>query len=234
MLLAAIDMVEQDPDQLKDQILVLSSPLWHSGVIGITASQLVQRYKVPVVLMASDSSIARGSARTVPGVNCYELLHQCQHIFSSFGGHKEAAGFSIEPHQIDTFKSLLRSIARESISSEDCRFTLDIDDIVQTESLNLSFLEQLDQLKPYGQGNPEPLFYSNQLIPLESKPVGNGKHLKATFSDRSGEFVVDAIGFGLVDKIECLYKKNVELIFHLDKNAWMGRETAQLRLIDIR
>ena len=78
------------------------------------------------------------------------------------------------------------------------------------------------------------MFYTNQLKPVDFKTVGNGQHLKCTFSNADGSVMVDAIGFQLASKIDRLYKKSVELVFNLDINSWMGRETMQLKLIDIK
>lgn len=227
-------MVEADPSMLEDNILVLSSPIWHSGVIGITASQLVKDYKVPAMLISADGKVARGSARSVPGVNCYTLLSKCKDYFEGFGGHKEAAGFSIDPARIPEFQKALRAVARESVVEEDCRFVVDIDAVLEPSRLSMKTVRLLEPLMPYGHGNPEPVFYTNELVPVEFKTVGNGQHLKCTFSDPTGKMMVDAIGFRLSDKIDRLYKKRVELVFHLDINRWMGRETMQLRLIDIK
>ena len=230
----AVAMVEANPGFLDDRVLVLSSPTWHSGVIGITAAQLVRDYKVPAILISADGTVSRGSARTVPGVNCHDLLLKCHDFFEGFGGHKEAAGFSILPSKIESFQVALRQVARETIVAEDCRFVVDIDAIIETKRLSIKTVEVLGALMPYGQGNPEPVFYTNELVPVEFKTVGNGQHLKCTFSDRSGKMMVDAIGFRLSEKIDRLYKKNVELVFHLDVNRWMGRDTMQLKLIDIK
>ena len=230
----AVAMVEADPSMLDDKVLVLSSPIWHSGVIGITAAQLVKDYKVPAILISADGKVARGSSRTVPGVNCYDLLSKCDEYFVGFGGHKEAAGFSIEIPKIEAFQTALRKVARETIVPEDCRFVVDIDAVLEPARLTLQTLGIIETLMPYGHGNPEPVFYTNKLVPVEFKTVGNGQHLKCTFSDQTGKIMIDAIGFRLSDKIDRLYKKNVELVFNLDVNRWMGRETMQLRLIDIK
>ena len=152
MLKEAVAMVEADPSMLEDRVLVLSSPIWHSGVIGITAAQLVRQYKVPVILMSADGELARGSARTVPGVNCYELLSECSEYFEGFGGHKEAAGFSVLPSRIADFQQALRAKAREMIQDEDCRFVVDIDAVLSVDQLSMQTIRLLEPLMPYGQG----------------------------------------------------------------------------------
>jgi single-stranded-DNA-specific exonuclease len=215
-------------------LLVLSGTDWHSGIIGITASQLAQEYYRPVVLISSNQAIARGSARSFANINIYELLKSCSEYFTEFGGHTQAAVFSIKNEKIEEFKEKLLSLSKANISENDLIPVIEIDCKINPLDINIALIRELMNLAPFGQNNPAPVFYCKDLLPIDFKTVGDGSHLKVTFSEKSGKFVFDAIGFGLSSKLNLLYNKNVELVFNLELNTWSGQEMAQLKLVDIK
>jgi single-stranded-DNA-specific exonuclease len=230
----AVRYLTETPHELESKIIVLSSPRWHSGVIGITAAQLVERFNLPAVIMSVNDGIVKGSARSVGEVNIYKLLKECTQFFKGFGGHKNAAGFSLAPENVADFKAHLQSVAKNSISDHDIRPILSIDMPLDAQHLTLDMAKELERLEPHGCENDRPVFYSNQFKAVDFKRVGDGTHLKATLSSHDGRRIVDAIGFGLADKLECLYKPQLEIAFHLDINSWMNQEKLQLQLIDIK
>ena len=232
MLQEAMAQVADDAES--ESVLVVRGRNWHAGVIGITASRLVEAYSRPVVIIAEDDEVGRGSARTIGSVNIYELLKTCQDRFLKFGGHKEAAGFSILPENITDFKRELQSAAKAMIDENDLLPILRIDAEVAPGLLNLELAEALERLAPFGQGNPPPVFYCNTLRPVEFKKVGTGDHLKVRFVDPTGKIVVDAIGFGLGQKLDVCHQDQMELAFTVEINHWRGMRTPQLQLLDIR
>jgi len=221
-------------DLEKNNIIALSDANWHSGIIGITCSQLARKYHRPVVLISAQGKEGRGSARTYGTINIYQILKECSHLCKGFGGHKAAAGFSIEKDKIEEFLTLLKEKCQTAITKRMLSPVIDIDYHLAPKDITMDFITNLFQLAPFGNANQEPTFYTNQLTPIDFKTVGNGTHLKVTFTDKSGKQVFDAIGFSLSEKIEKLYKKEVEIIFTLDTNDWSGRPVPQLKLIDIK
>lgn len=230
----AISQIESDPMRDTRKVFVLSGNDWHAGIIGIIASRLVDTYHRPVVMIGNGGDIARGSARSCGGVNMYHLLSTCSDLFMTFGGHKEAAGFSIHPKNISRLKDNLHNFSLEKINNDDLRPILDIDCDVHPKSLTMDFAESLYDLAPFGHGNPQPLFYTNQFRAVDYKTVGGGKHLKATFCDTSNQIVIDSIGFFLADKIDLLLKDQLEIVFHFEINKWNGRSLPQLQIVDIK
>lgn len=218
----------------RESVLVVRGHRWHAGVIGITASRLVETFSRPVVIIAEDDDIGRGSARTVGSVNIYELLNSCRHLMTKFGGHAQAAGFSVKPDQIDALKAALQAVARERVSETDLIPILRIDMAVDPTELTLELAETLGRLGPFGHGNPPPVFYSNQFKPVEFKRVGTGEHLKLRMVDASGRIVLDGIGFGLGNKIQVCHQDQVELAFTFEINHWKGTRLPQLQVLDIR
>ncbi len=234
LLTEALQQAEQIPGLADHRVIVLHAEGWHPGIIGIIASRIVETYSRPAVIISVEDGLARGSARSIGDVNIYEILKECQPFFSSFGGHKAAAGFSLVPDKIEAFKAHLISVAAEKVSQTDLMPVLDLECELDPKQLTLSLATSLQTLEPYGAENPVPLFYTRSLKAIDFKTVGNGKHLKVTFTDAARSVVIDAIGFGLHDKLQLLYNPQVELAFSLEINTWLGRESPQLVLVDIK
>ncbi|NQY73737.1 MAG: single-stranded-DNA-specific exonuclease RecJ [Candidatus Margulisbacteria bacterium] len=231
----SVKIVMEDKNRLeKNKVLVMSHSNWHSGVIGITASQLARKFSRPVVMISLSGGEGRGSARSVGSVDIFSILKNCSSNFKTFGGHKQAAGFSINPEQIKGFTEQCESIANTTISDSELAAILQIDATLPVELMTLEFAWELQDLAPFGHQNPEPLFYSNRLKAVDFKCVGDGTHLKATFTDEKGKVMIEGIGFGLAHKIELLYQPHIELAFHLGINSFKGVEVSQLQLVDIK
>jgi single-stranded-DNA-specific exonuclease len=225
----------QEENCADENILVLSGQQWNPGVIGITAAQLVRKYNKPAVLISTrNPNSCRGSARSFAQINIYHILKECAHFFTDFGGHKEAAGFTISYDQIPEFKAFLRAKTREQITVEHLTSVLDIDYHLTPNQISLDLAKELNDLAPFGQQNPVPVFYTNELTPIDFRAVGNGDHLKVTFANEANHLVFDAIGFNLSHKLELLYKQQVELAFNLEVNEWRGMSLPQLKLVDIK
>ncbi len=215
-------------------VIALASENWHAGIIGIIASRLVERFSRPAVLIAVQDGIGRGSARTMGDISIYNLLNECRAFFKTFGGHKEAAGFSILPENIPAFQAHITQVATATIRQEDLIPTLDIDMILPPEDISLTLIRTLEEISPFGQGNPTPVFHCDKLHVIEAKQVGNGQHLKVTFTDPSGLRIIDGIGFGLGHQLSTVYQPGIDIAFHLESNTWGGRESAQLQILDIK
>ncbi|MBT5855761.1 single-stranded-DNA-specific exonuclease RecJ [bacterium] len=234
ILAGAEAQIKADPSVLDAHVVALSGEDWHTGIIGITAAQLVRKHGRPAVMITEESGICRGSARSVPGVDIYQVLKACDGHFETFGGHAGAAGFSMLPEKVPAFLLALREISLTMISSGDLVPVLDIDIAVDPKDMTLDLVSDLAKMEPFGMGNPQPVFYTNQLRPEDFRTVGDGSHLKASFRSLDGKTVVDAIGFGMADKLPKLYEDQVELAFHLETNEWGGVVVPQLRLVGVR
>ena len=221
---------------LKDHKLVLlSGEGWHPGVIGIVASQVVDAFARPAVLIGLNDGVGRGSARSVEGLNIFSLLNSCRDLFLGFGGHEGAAGFEISIEKIPELEARLKSEVATRIKPEDLIPRLEIDAELRPAQLTLSLLTELELLAPHGEGNPAPVFLLRGLTLADFKKVGKeGKHLKAWF-DKDG-INLEAIGFGLGDNNSPNLSagNNYDIVFNLERNEWNGYERVQLSLIDIR
>jgi single-stranded-DNA-specific exonuclease len=174
--------------------LVFASDHWHPGVVGIAASRLVDRYAVPTALIGVQNGMGRGSVRTAGGVDVRAALEDAADLLGKYGGHQQAAGFSIEPHNIAAFAARFEAAVRQRRGSERGR-TLHIDVELQAAELGARLLDDLDRLEPYGEGNRQPLFaVCGVRVGARSRIVGDG-HLKLDLQFADGTSL-DAIAFG--------------------------------------
>ncbi|PIS28123.1 single-stranded-DNA-specific exonuclease RecJ [Candidatus Saganbacteria bacterium CG08_land_8_20_14_0_20_45_16] len=217
-----------------NRLVLLAGAGWHPGVIGITASKVVDEYFRPAVLVGVADGVGRGSARSVAGVNIFELLKSCADLFTHFGGHSGAAGFSILEDNLPELTVRLRETANQNISAYDLAPKLVLEAEISLVELSLSLVQQFAQLEPYGQGNSQPVFLSRNLKILDMKKVGkDGRHFKAKFC--ANDIILDTIAFSKGSWVDELsYDQTYDLAYRLEANEWNGFVNVQLSLVDIR
>ena len=233
MLSEALDGLS--PESLIEPVIIISKDAWHPGLIGIIASHLVKRFHKPAIVIANQGNIAKASARSIPNVDLYSLLKHCCNFFETFGGHHQAAGFSIKPENITDFMQHLTKHARVSIPEAALTECIAVDSCLEAKDITLDFYQSLQRLAPFGQGNPAPIFYCKQLRIIDFKWVGKQQqHLKLSLGDAEMKQCIDAIGFNLAHlNISCSLRP-VELLFKLSLNTFRGLESLQLDIIDLR
>lgn len=218
----------------KNKLVFLSGEKWHPGVIGIAASQVVDRFSRPTILVGINDGVGRGSARSVDGFNIFELLESCRDLFLDFGGHEGAAGFEIKSENIPALAERLKHEIDGRVAFEDLRPKIIVDAELDPSNITMSLIKELGVLDPHGEGNPPPLFMSRKLNLIDMRRVGsNGRHLKLKLSDN--KINLDTIGFdlgNLADKLS--YDNKYDIAYRLESNEWNGFETAQLSLVDLR
>jgi single-stranded-DNA-specific exonuclease len=182
---AAQAQIQDDPSVLDDPVLVLSHPAWPAGVIGIVASRLVERYHRPVILLASPpGQPARGSARSVEGINITEAITAQRDLLLGFGGHPMAAGMSLAAENIPAFRrGLARALAGKTLPEE----SLQVDGFLALSDLSLELVEDLGRLAPFGAGNPPLILAAHNLSLKSQAAIGrSGEHLQWIVEDEAG------------------------------------------------
>lgn len=227
-------VVEREINLDLENIIVVSSPNWHPGVIGTVASKLSESYGRPCIMIAEEGDEARGSGRSISGFNLFEAISQLSHLLIRFGGHEQAAGLSIKSENIAVFRKELNQLYKEDLRQMGWSQNLDIDLELNQRDINLQLAEQLELMKPFGYGNPKPVFMCRNLHIQNLRTVGNGdKHLKLNL--RSCENNIDAIGFNFG-----LYKEDLDMAsimdaaFYLEVNRWKGFIGPQLNIKDLK
>ena len=185
---AAQAQIEADRSLLDEAVLVLAHPTWPAGVVGIVASRLVEHYHRPVILLsAPPGQAARGSARSVDGINITAAIAANQHLLIGFGGHPMAAGLSIEAERLPEFRRALSRTVRQMGGSAQPEISLPLDGYLPLSALNLDFVADLERLAPFGPGNPPLILASRGLSLSSSSAVGrNSEHLQLTVEDENG------------------------------------------------
>ena len=230
----AIDIIENDPEYEDEKVLVVYNKNWHTGVIGIVASRIAERYYKPAIVLGIEDDTAKGSARSISEFNLFESMSRCEDLFLKFGGHHQAAGLSISVDNLEIFRERINIIAEEILTEEDLVPKIAYDDILQIESVGGRLIDELERLEPFGIANPSPKFVIRSSFPVNMREVGSdGKHLK--FKLQSGNNYIDCIGFGLGD-FEKLIDGNdrVDLIFVPEYNIYNGNRNIQFNIKDIK
>ena len=214
--------------------LVLSSEDWHQGVVGIVASRLSEKYACPSFMIHLKDGVGKGSCRSYGGFNLFSALESCADLLEGFGGHELAAGFTISEENIDAFRARMNRYVRSASGGERAVSCLDVDAPISCPGeVTLAEVEQLDQLEPYGAGNPRPVFALLGATVDVLQPVGQGKHLKLRLSKGTCRF--DAIFFSMTEETcGVAAGMRVDAAFYLQANTFRGNTTLQLQLIDIR
>ena len=230
---AANEMIERDPSLLNHNALVLAHPNWHAGVVGIVASKMVEQFGKPTVLLLNPTGqAARGSARSVPGVDIGAAIAGCERLLLSHGGHPGAAGVSLLPENIDAFR---RELSRqvEVHRDESVRVGLQIDAEVRLDEVSLTLATELAQLAPFGSGNPTPQFATYGLTVADDRRIGReGTHRKLTVRSEGEGEALPVVWFGGADAE--LPAGPIDLVYTLNVNEYKGDRTLQLMYVDSR
>ncbi|MBP2642314.1 MAG: single-stranded-DNA-specific exonuclease RecJ [Firmicutes bacterium] len=220
-------------DLTKAKVLVLAGDGWHTGVIGIVASRLVEQYYRPVVMIGVRDGIGKGSCRSIPGFDMYQALEACRDVLLQYGGHTLAAGLSVAETQIDALRQKLNKIAAEWLTEKDYQPVLSVDACIALQEINDAFIEQLHCLAPHGIGNPSPVFCSERLDIADIKKIGQeGRHLRLKVSRPKD--MLDVVAWNMGDLVpEIAAAPAVDLAFVPEYNEWQGQKKIQLKARDI-
>lgn len=232
ILREAVAEVESWPEtKRRRRAYVLAHEDWHEGVIGIVASRLVERFSRPVVLIAGSDGDWRGSGRSIPAFDLHGGVVVCAEMLERFGGHRAAAGFSIRPEYIEEFVETFTAHADALLSDADLMPVTTVDAIVPPQTkLTLDLCRELDQLAPFGLGNPGVVLLAPGCELADLSTCGDGKHLR--FRVRmDGSEAGGAIAFGLGSQLD-RYRRvgRYDVAFRLEENRWNGTVTPQLQV----
>jgi len=234
------NMLQEAIDQASEAVergakgLVLSSPGWHPGVVGIVASRVVERFHRPSILIGVHDGVGKGSARSVEGFHLYDAIKSVSGHLSRFGGHKAAAGLSIDPGRLPKFRADFEAVAAERLTDADLVPRFRIDAVVRPDELDEATVEALGRLAPFGMGNPEPVLALQRLLTsprvLDNKTPGEPGHLKLSLEAAPK---LDVIGFRLADKAH-LTGGPVDLAFKVSVDEFRGVRRVGLKLTALR
>ncbi len=245
-------IVQRDLNHPDRKSIVLAGESWHIGVIGIVASRLVDKYHRPTIMIGLPFSnntqnespadfetagigIAQGSARSIQGFCMISGLRACSEHLNSFGGHKMAAGMTIEADKIDGFAVEFEAYAKQNLNEEDVTSKLHIDAVVPLGQFQRETVSELQMLGPFGEGNPEPVFATKGLrLASPPKRVGTGgEHLQLIVTDNTATMRCIGFGFGRLEK-KMLEHEFFNAAYQPQFNTYNGNTNVELVLADIQ
>ena len=213
--------------------IVLASERWHPGVVGIVASKLVEEYGRPTVLIGLDGDTGKGSGRSIAAFHLYNALVACQERLIGFGGHEHAAGIRIHRQQVQPFEEALNRVASELLTETDCTPLLGIDAEVHLEEIDNTFLQFIERLEPFGEGNSQPVLLARG-VTVVGAPTLVGKeqqHLRLRL--RQDHMSFQGIGFSMSQRLTEAKEGLLDIAFTPQRHVWNGREECQLVLRDL-
>ncbi|MFA5145470.1 MAG: single-stranded-DNA-specific exonuclease RecJ [Candidatus Omnitrophota bacterium] len=232
ILQEAEDLINKEVSFKEHKVIVIAKEDWHQGVLGIVASKLADRFYRPAIVISLSEDLCKGSARSIKNFHLFNALLECKGLLDSFGGHAHAAGILITRNSIEDFKRNINRIAQERLSLEDLLPSLDIEMELSLSSLNEKMALELERLEPFGNGNPEPLFYTRNLKRKGEPQTLSRETLKFWVSD--GEATYQAIGFGMSHlKASLMNADYFDLVYTPRMDTWGGNSSVILEIKDI-
>ena len=230
----ALQQIESANEKEKFSTVVYSEN-WHKGVIGIVASRLIESFYRPTLVFTKSGNKLAASARSVKGFDVYEALNECSEYLEQFGGHKYAAGLTLDPKNYSAFKNKFEEVVKASIDKNLLIPEISIDLELELSEITPRFFRILQQMGPFGPQNMKPVFKTTSVRDNGyGKRVGSDKsHLKLSIIDGAGQKTYNAIGFGLGNKIKSI-KGDFDIAYSLDENEWKGNTSIQLILKDLK
>lgn len=229
----AVSQIESNHDFDNDKVIVLVSEKWHLGVIGIVASKITERYKLPSILISIDGDVGKGSGRSIKGFNINEAISSCKNLLIKYGGHELAAGLTIDKNNVAEFRKAINEYASKSFDfSSVCNY-IDADFEIDVKDITVDHAKQLQSMEPFGLQNPLPMFFIKDVCIKELYSIGDGKHIKMIIEKNS--CLATALYFGMpIDRFGFAEGDTVDLMCNMDINDFRGTLSVQVVIKDVR
>ena len=229
----AVEIIEKDEYFKDERIIVVKNEGWHHGVIGIVASRLAETYFKPIIIFNQENNVLSGSARTMGGVNIFEVIEKARETLNRFGGHEGAAGLSLDVNKFEDFKNIIIKYANENITDDLLIPYIDVDMEISPDEIDLETIEELKLLEPFGAANEEPVFKINAKVVNATLMGKNEDHLRLKVKGLENSF--DCVGFYKADLYEnIVMEKEFMIIGTLSINEFNGNKKVQMMLNDMK
>lgn len=226
--------IETDPAIGAHNVLVVSGEGWHRGVIGIVASKLVDTYHKPAIVLSIDGDVAHGSCRSIPAFDMLDGLERCAEFFLRFGGHRQAAGLTMEAANVPAFRARINGHADDVLEPDHLRPRLRIDGSLSLKQITPDLVDGLNAMAPFGLANPRPIFHAMPVEIVDGPRPLKDRHLKMTFRQDGRSF--RAIAWRAAERAAFLTENRagVNLAFSLDQNEFQGETYLELTVADFK
>ncbi len=215
-----------------DQVLVVYLPECHESIAGIIAGRIKERYYRPTFVLTKGETGVKGSGRSIEAYDMFAEMSRCRELFTKFGGHKLAAGLSLEEEKVEVFRKRINELA--DLTEEDLQMKVSIDMRLPFPYINEELIHELKILEPFGKGNGKPLFAESKLRVIQPRIFGKNRNvLKCRLEDQQGN-QMEAVYFGEVeDCLQQMEKKQImSFTYYPTVNEYMGKRTIQLTIVN--
>jgi single-stranded-DNA-specific exonuclease len=232
----ALELLQESPEEEKKRSTVVFNGGWHKGVVGIVASRLMDHYYRPTIVLTGNGDKITGSARSVRHFDVYEAINSCSDLLVNFGGHKYAAGLTMEKDKLPEFKRRFEETVRNTLDLGLLIPEQLIDAEIRLTDVNKKFYNILRQLAPFGPKNMRPLFVAHGCYDTGASRILKEEHLRLVVTQNDDlDIPLNGIGFGLADKMDIVQSgQPFSIVFSIEENTWRGNTSLQLNLKDIR
>jgi single-stranded-DNA-specific exonuclease len=230
----ALSLIDNDEELIKRKSTVVFNEHWHKGVIGIVASRLTEKYYRPTIVLTRSNGHVAGSARSVLGFDLYEALCGCSDLLIQFGGHKFAAGLTMQPENVEAFATRFEEVVSATITPEQLIQQIPIDAELHLSQIEPKFFRLLNMFAPFGPENMAPVFLSKNVYVSGAAGLVGENHVKMTVIQK-GSPGFDSIAFGQGEHLPKL-KKDVpfDICYTIEENIWREKRSIQLNIKGIR
>ena len=212
--------------------LVVLGENWHPGVVGIVASRVSKAYNRPSIVLGKEGDMAKGSGRSIDGINLVEVLSGFADHLDSWGGHPMAVGISMPVDKVDEFADYFDQAVRDFIATHELNKILDIHSWICLEEIDTDFMSDLAKLEPFGQENPEPLFGTKGVVIKKRPVVFKDHHFKFSLRDNQGR-CLNGVAWKMAERIPKI-NTEIDILYRLVWNSFANRKVLQLELVDWR
>lgn len=231
----ALAMIEQSKTHTHKKSTVLFHKDWHKGVVGIVASRLTEKYYRPTIVLTESNGEATGSARSVKDFDVYNALEACRDLIKHFGGHKYAAGLTLDISNVEAFQNRFEEVVAASITDDMLIPEIDVDLTLQLDEIDAKLVRIIKQFAPFGPGNMTPVFYATKVKHHGNLRKVGTKHLKMDVKNDKMDRFIPAIAFNMEHHFERLLHFNeFEMCYSIEENEFNGLTFLQLNVKDIK
>lgn len=231
----ALSMIHNNEVLRSAKSTVLFKNTWHKGVIGIVAARCIEKYYRPTVILTESNDKITGSARSVMGFDLYEAICKCSDLLEKFGGHKYAAGLTMDKKNLAAFQQRFEEVVTAQITSEMLTPSIEIDTPISFDAITPKFINVLKQMAPFGPENQKPVFEAQNVYASNSLSNFKDRHVKFTASQEGNGSAFQVVGFDLGEHYEQLAMQTpFRMAFTIEENFYNGYTSIQLRAKDIK
>lgn len=231
----ALAMIRNSDSTHQRKSTVLFKDDWHKGVIGIVAARCIEKYYRPTIILTESDDKITGSARSVNGFDLYQAISECGDLLEKFGGHKYAAGLTMEKRNLEAFRQRFEQVVAARLTTEMLTPVVEIDCMLPLDAVNSKFVNVLKQMGPFGPENAQPVFAADKMYVEGSITTFKDRHIRFMVGQQGSDKAFQAIGFDQASYYEFLAQADTfRMAFTVEENVYNGNTTIQLRIKDIR